>query len=406
MAVVRVQRRLVLTATLVMTVATLMQYSLSVVGPFLTDDLRLSDVAYGSLFTAYFAVCAIGSLVLGGLAQRIGAGRGMVLVALLAAVGLGVVALAPFLFLVYVGLFFAGLSSAFANPATNLALMPLPNRGLLVGIKQSGVQIGALLSGVVVAPLAHVLGWRGALGVCGGVCLLVLPLLAWVGRVSGQGGGGAAQEREPSSILGLALFAFLMGCGLATTTAYLPLYATSDLGLSARVGGLLLGLFGTCAVVGRIGWGFLSQRSDRFARPSAALGTMAAGALIAAALLGSAGAGLPWLAYLGAALMGLTGAAWNGLLMTFVMDSAEAHVSGRAAGRVQGAFFGGLCLSPLVFGLLSDATGSFAYVWLGTALVYVAAVAAALTRLSARQSRRTPESPATPDTASTAGLRR
>jgi MFS family permease len=392
-AAVSAQRRLVVTTTLVMAVATLMQYSLSGIGPFLTQDLRLSDVAYGSLFTAYFAVCAIGSLVLGGPTQRIGAGRGMALVALLAAVGLAVVALAPSLALVYAGLFFAGLSSAFANPATNLALLPLPNRGPLVGIKQSGVQISALLSGVVVTPLAHVLGWRGALGLCGGACLLVLPLLAWAGRPSGRGGGaGTARERVPSSILGLALFAFLMGCGLATTTAYLPLYATSDLHLSARVGGLLLGLFGACAVIGRIGWGFLSQRWARFARPSTALGTMAAGALIAAALLGAAGAGPAWFVYAGAALMGLTGAAWNGLLMTFVMDSAEAHVSGRAAGRVQSAFFGGLCLSPLVFGLVSDATGSFAYVWLGTAAVYVTAVVAARTCLTSRAS--TPRDPA------------
>jgi MFS family permease len=379
------QRRLVVTTTSVMAVATLMQYSLSGIGPFLTDDLQLSDAAYGSLFTAYFAVCAVGSLILGGPTQRIGAGWGMALVALAAGAGLAVVAAAPSLVLVYVGLFFAGVSSAFANPATNLALLPLPNRGPLVGIKQSGVQISALLSGVVVTPLAQVLGWRGALGVCGVACLVVLPLLGWAGRASGPAGYAAPErDRTPSSILGLAVFAFLMGCGLATTTAYLPLYATEDLDLSARVGGLLLGMFGLCAVVGRIAWGFLSQRSARFARPPNALGAMAGGALVAAALLGAAGAGVPALVYVGAALMGLTGAAWNGLLMTFVMDSAEAHVSGRAAGRVQSAFFGGLCLSPLAFGLLSDATGSFAYVWLGTAVVYVAAFGAARTCLTGR----------------------
>jgi predicted MFS family arabinose efflux permease len=305
------------------------------------------------------------------------------------AIGLVVVAVAPGLGLIYAGLFFAGVSSAFANPATNLALLPLPNRGPLVGIKLSGVQISALVSGVGLTPLAGLLGWRDALLVFAGVSLIGLLLIWWAGPVPDVV-ADEARDRSGvvSSIAGLALFAFLMGCGLAATTSYLPLYATEDLDLSPHVGGLLLGIFGVCAVVGRITWGFLTQRWGRFARPPVALGAMAAGALVAAGLLGLAGAGLPALVYGGAALMGLTGAAWNGLLMTFVMDSAEASVSGRASGRVQSAFFGGLCLSPLIFGVVSDRTGSFAYVWVGTVVIYGLALLTARTRLSVRSAHR------------------
>jgi MFS family permease len=373
------QRRLVATSTLVMAAATLMQYSLPALGPLLTEELELSDAAYGSLFTVYYGVCTIGSLVLGGPTQRIGARWGMALVVLIAAAGLGGVGLAPSVAMIYVGLALSGVASALANPATNLALMSVPNRGPAVGIKQSGVQISALLSGVAVTPLALLMGWRDALTIGAAVCLVVLVPVILTDRGSDRQGITRQRARPISSIAGLALFAFLMGCGLASTTAYLPLYATEDLGLSARTGGYLLGIFGVSAVAGRIAWGMLSQRSARFARPATALSVMAGGAVMAAVLLGGAGAGVPSLVFVGVVVMGLTGAAWNGLLMMFVMDSADPATSGRSAGRVQSAFFGGLCISPLLFGLLSDRTGSFAYVWLGTAGAYVLALVAART---------------------------
>lgn len=380
------RRRLIITVTAVMAVSTLMQYSLSAIGPLVIDSLALSSVVYGSFFTVYFAVCTVGSLILGGPTDRMGARWGMALVGVTASIGFVAVAAAPSVGLVYVGLFFSGLAGAFCNPATNLALLNIPNRGPLVGIKQSGVQMSAIVGGSVVAPAAQEMGWRGAFLVCAAVSLAVTIPVSRV-RLGDAKEAAVGEHGNETSIVGLGVYAFLMGCGLATTVAYLPLYATEDLGLSAQTGGYLIGIFGVCAVVGRISWGYLSHRSARFARPRYSLGIMAAGALGATAMLGVAGTGAVALVFVGTIAMGLTGAAWNGIVMNSVMTSANAGTSGRAAGRVQAAFFGGLCLSPLAFGIVVDRSGSYAFAWAGTAAVYVLAWIITQTLVNSRRAR-------------------
>ena len=367
------RRQLVVTVTSVMAVSTLMQYSLPAISPFLIVDLDLSSPQYGSFFTVYFIVCAVGSLLLGGFVQRIGAQPGMALVGLLSFLGLGTAAIAPGPNVIYLGLVLAGISGAICNPATNLALMHVEDRGPLVGIKQSGVQLSAVAAGVLVAPAALAFGWREAL-MGGAVVSLALIPAAYALRPGVSTGLDAdvAGERV-ASVLGLALFAFLMGLGLASTIAYLPVYAVHEAGFSAGDAGRLVGIFGLCAVIGRIGWGILSERSERFGKPNASLGALAVGALVATVTLTLGTTGAAWPIYVGSILMGLTGAAWNGLVMTLVIAAAEPSKAGKASGRVQSAFFAGLCISPLSFGFVVDRTGSYVLAWVSTGVVYVLA---------------------------------
>lgn len=376
---------LVVTATYVMAVSTLMQYSLSAIGPYIIGDLELSSAVFGSFFTLYFAICAAGSLAIGGPSQRLGPQWGMAMVGIAAGVGLLAIATAPGLAVVYVGLFLSGIAGALCNPATNLTLMNVPSRGTAIGVKQSGVQVSAVFGGFLVAPLAQWLGWRGALVICAALAFaLVFPALR---SKPGDGAqtANAADAQQTTSILGLAVFAFLMGSGLATSIAYLPVYAHDDLEFSTRTSGLLVGIFGLCAVIGRVAWGYISERSAWFARSRVALGTMAIGALLATTALWLAGFDLPYLVFPGAVVMGLTGAGWNGLVMTFVINSSSAASSGRAAGRVQAAFFGGLCVTPLLFGHIVDQTGSFVYAWIGTAAIYVVAAVTSQTLIGVRK---------------------
>lgn len=376
------RRLLVATVTSVMAVSTLMQYSLSAVSPFVIEDLRLTNSAYGSLFTVYFIVCSVGSLLLGGATQRIGARWGMALVGIMSCAGLLVMTVKPVLLVMYLGLLFSGIAGAISNPATNLALMNEPNRGPLIGIKQSGVQLSALIGGVIVAPLAQALGWRQTLVICAAACLLLLPAAALVPLRTRPAPGAASRRGGATSILGLGLFAFFMGCGLANAIAYLPVYATDGLALSTTTAGQLLTILGVGAVVGRIGWGYLSEHLPRFGRAHVVLGLLALGGLCAMVMLAT---GLTPLAYAGATLMGLTGAAWNGLVMSFVIDSVKPEHSGRAAGRVQSAFFAGLCVGPMPFGLIIDQTGSFIQAWAIATVVYIAAITVTQTLLRRRR---------------------
>ena len=60
-----------------------------------------------------------------------------------------------------------GIAVAFGNPATNqLAARSVRagRHGIVTGIKQSGVQVGAFLAGFVLPRAAETTGWRPALG--------------------------------------------------------------------------------------------------------------------------------------------------------------------------------------------------------------------------------------------------
>ena len=74
----------------------------------------------------------------------------------------------------------AGLASAGATPAGGrLVLLAFPRnrRGLALGIRQTGVPIGGVVSAVLLPWIAHIAGWRWAVAVAGLILLVaVLPL--------------------------------------------------------------------------------------------------------------------------------------------------------------------------------------------------------------------------------------
>jgi len=98
------------------------------------------------------------------------------------AAGLALAAVARTYLMLLVATLVTGVGFALGNPATNhvLAFHVDPHRkGVLTGVKQSGVQAGAFLAGVALPGLAGGVGWRGAL-----LASLVLPVVGLASRLS------------------------------------------------------------------------------------------------------------------------------------------------------------------------------------------------------------------------------
>lgn len=415
-----------LTATLAlgMAVSLLPSYALGALGPFLTADLEISRTALGSLTTVLFAVGAALSPVAGPLVDRLG---GRFLLAVLFAVGAVstvAAAAAPNYPTLLAAVALAGVGVALGNPSTNqlVAVHVAPLRqGLAVGVKQSGVQVGAFLAGAALPAIAATLGWRAAL--LTGATLAVAGLLATALTVpppprSAAAGPpavppapaaaaprpppprsaaaspppaspapvaavaaapprrGAGRVPLPASVGWLGVYALLMGIGVGAVGAYLPLYVVERLGLGAGVGGLAAGLIGLVGIVARVLWG---RRADASATSvPVALAWLAAGAVLAMALLwGSAVLGV-WALWAGAAAFGATAVAWNAVGMLAVVRDVAPGVSGRASGRVLLGFYAGFVASPVGFGWTVDRTRAYT---LGWALVTAAFALAALLAL-------------------------
>lgn len=370
------------TLTLAMGVSTFPQYALGALGPFLTEDLALSRTALGSLTMVLFIIGGGLSPVAGPMVDRFG-GRLLLLVLFtLGAAGMAAAAAAPSYPFLLVAIALAGLTVALGNPVTNqlLAVYVDPGRqGLLVGIKQSGVQIGAFLAGATLPPLAGVFGWRGA--------LLASSLLAFVGvaaipltlprpprtpsgtRVRKEGVVG----RLPAAVTWLAAYAVLMGIGVGVVTAYIPLYAVERLAFTTAEAGLVAALIGLVGVGARIFWGRFADRGATGV--VVLLAWLAGGAIIGVGLVWGGPAVGSWALWAGAMVFGVTAIAWNAVGMLALVRDIDVRLAGRASGRVLLGFYGGFVVGPVAFGWTVDTTGQYTMGW---ALIMATFLAAAL----------------------------
>jgi MFS family permease len=374
--------RLGILLTAVMVISNLIQFALGALGPLLVTDLSLTRTDFGLLTTAYYLVAAVASALVGGWIGRAGARRSIAALLGLGAAAGAVLAAAPSYPWLFIGLALGGVVSAMSNPATNLALAAVPGRrGALVGVKQSGVQGGSLFAGVVLPPVALMWGWPAGFLVCAGLSLVCLAGLGAVpARPVDPPPAVPAWTRVGGGVLRLAGYALFMGAGGASVTTYLVLYGHERVGLGAQLAGWLLAVVGAVAVLARIGWSMLAERFPGLTR-SWLLGTIAVAAVLAALLLAAAEAGGgPVLLWLGAVVVGLSGSAWNGVVMLTVINGVPADRTAVASGQVQAAFFLGLCLSPPIFGLLVDRFDSYQAGWGWTAACFAAAACVLLTR--------------------------
>jgi nitrate/nitrite transporter NarK len=350
-------------------------FAFGVLAPFLRDEFGLSRSQLGLLTTALFVIGAPASLVAGKIVD-IAAGRKLAfwIFGMVAAATLGFAVAPSYHWLLLVsGL--AGIPLALGNPGTNklVARFIAPeNRGVVMGIKQSGVQIAALLTGAALPAAARAWGWRTAIALAlipaalGGIGAFSIPK----SRPLRRRDRSMASHEAGRGVRILAIYAFLMGAAMAAMVAYLPLYAEESIGFSVTEAGALAATIGLIGVGSRIFWGW---RSDRFAHLSMPLAIMSAGALIATCMIVAAQNLGAWLLWPAAISIGATGAAWMAVGMLAVVAEVDGSEMGRASGVVVFGFFCGQMSSPLLFGYSVDVSGSYVLGWIGVLTTFALA---------------------------------
>ena len=352
--------------TLAMTFATLLPFALGALAPFVTEEFDLTRSRFGTLSTALFVTAAVLSPATGRLCDRL-SGRLLVSVHFLsAAVAFAVLAAAGGYGGLVLGCLIGGLPQALGNPLTNALVSRhvLPGRqGLLIGIKQSGVQIGVAAAGAALPASAVLLGWRATVLATAGLILLVSiaswPVVTGGRPVRAPAPDGGATPIWPT-VRWLSAYALLMGASGAAVAAYLPLFAYEELAMSPGQAGRVAAVTGVFGVASRIVWGWLSERATRVAMP---LGLLAAGAVAAHLMILLAPGVGPWLLWAGAVVFGATAVAWNSVGMLAILRLLDPADAGRASGWILTGFFTGFIVSPPAFGYVVDVTGTYAPAW-------------------------------------------
>jgi predicted MFS family arabinose efflux permease len=360
-------------------------FSLAVIAALAADIIAEFDITreqLGLLVTAAAFTGAGLAPFRGPLADRLGARKATLFALASSAAALAVMGVAPAFGWLAVGALLAGVPQAVANPATNmliLAHVAPGSRGVVTGIKQSGVQAGTALGGLALPPIAVVAGWR--LGVVAAVAMpLAGAALAW--SVLPSDGGASPRrskgDREPIGITRLALYGFLLGAGGTAIATYLPLFGQEGLGMSPVAAGATLSVMGVAGVIGRIGWGRIAEMrlgADRSLAVVAGLSLLVSIALFSSPVLGS------WIVLPVAVLTGLSAASWNTLGMLSIIQQVPKESTGRASGFLMMGFLTGVGMGAPLFGRSVDVFESYGPGWIGVGATFAVALALMIPKL-------------------------
>ena len=359
-----------LASTLVQTAVSFGNQAISPLAPFLVDDLYLARTDVGLLLTATYIGATLVLVVAGSLSDRFGVRSLFLLGMTLAGVPLALAAFAPSYVWLLVPLALFGIGNGFALPPTTRAIVewfPTRNRGLAMGIKQTGVALAGMICGLTVPLLGQAFGWRGAIGILG-VVTVVSGVLAWLAyRDRPDHATAATRTKRPGfgTVLGNRNLLLLGGVTLLlagvqlSLVGFLVLFLKERVGMSVADAGRMLALAQGGGVVGRIGWGIVS---DTFlgGRRKPIMMLIGLLAMASSLVLALTGPGTPLAVIMATlAVAGVSSVGWNGINMTFVAELAGRQASATAAGMNLTASYLGIMILPPLFGLLVDLTGSY-----------------------------------------------
>jgi MFS family permease len=253
-----------------------------------------------------------------------------------------------------------------------------PRRALWFSVKQTGVQVGAVVASLSLPVLAALVGgWRAAALVVAALALAAATLLVLPARRHAvplaarpaAGSWGALSELRGAPVLrSLSLAAAAFGAMQVVLNGFFVSYAVSEQGASLVQAGAWLGAAQAGGLVGRILWGWVAGRLGVIMPVLLALGlTMSACTL----LLGWFGP--HWLLLV---VFGLSASGWNGIFLAEVARQVSTARAAAATAAVLVVMTLGLVAGPLVFsGLAASISFGAAFVaWCAVGLLGVAAL--------------------------------
>lgn len=362
----------------------LVLYAVTALAPLLIADLGVSRTELGAVAAVTFLTAAVCAGLTGPVVDR-SSERVMTTTVLLgSAAALLITGAARDLAWLLVAGAVAGAAQSLSNPVTNRLIStarPTESQGLLVGLKQSGVQLSQLVAGALLPAIAVAFGWRVAMFCATALAVAGLPLVRNTihPSITARGGeyGTSGRHLPDAGILWLFGYTFLTASALQATNVYLPLFTHQDFGLDARTAGLTAALAGGVGAVSRVFWARRAGQRDTV-RPLLLSLTVAAAA--ATALLAMAGLwDLPWLVWPATFVHGSTALASNAVVIVAVIRTARSSTIATASGLLAFALYLGFAVGPLSFGLAVDTSGSYAGAWLVTAGIHCAAFLVILT---------------------------
>jgi MFS family permease len=357
--------------------------------PAIARDIGVDPVHVGTYVSLMWGAAVWSSAMTGRLIARFGAFGVSRLTAAVCGLGALVATLGD-LWALVVAAIMIGLGCGPETPASSAILariVPPARQPFLLSLKQTGVQAGAVVAGLLLPALEAAYGWRLALGAVVainiGVALSLRPLDRLLdGPASDGATGGGLREglrfvfaNRPILVLSIAAFFFstLQIC----MNGYLVTFGVVDLGYDLAKAGLLLAAAQAGGFVGRPLWGYVA---GRYVAARVLIGAVGIGMASAGMAIGVFGGALSFASVAAIAFVfGLTTAGWNGVYIAEIARLAPAGRIGQVSGAAFTFGFTGLVVGPLAYGAIA-AQASYGAGYVALAVVCVGAGALLLAR--------------------------
>lgn len=356
-------------------------FSISPLIPLIKHELDLNHAQVGLLSGSFFLGVALTSAVAGWAIDLVGFRKMILLGTLL--LGASLIAAASFpLYPAMLMLFvIAGIGYCAVTPSTNKAVMVWFNeriRATAMGFKQTGINAGGFLAGIILPPLALAFNWRIALSAAGVIVVgafalilflfkkssataLYMPINQWFNKFK-----KVVSERN---VLLLSVEAFFrVGAQMAFLT-YLVLFLQKVLNFNLIISSFLFAVAQGSGAVGRIAWGMISDKVFHGRRKCVYL-LIGLIAMVIFLLVGNLKAQTPlWIVLVMVMGLGFTAVGHQGVGLTLQGESVGKELTGTATGLSQSlSFFGAVSATP-GFGWIVDQFGVFSIAWTGLAIL-------------------------------------
>jgi MFS family permease len=335
---------------------------IAVILPLMTTSLGLSLAQAGALVSARTLMAGVASFPSGFLAD-LASRRNILLGLCIGMIGLGCLGLSAAMtfpsLLLFMGL--AGFGGGWFHPQS-LAILSAKYRekkAFALGVHDSSANLGEVIGPLAIGFLLAFFDWRTTLQIWAIPGLLIGVLYAFFGA---EGETTAPRPRDyrravwedvvkNKTVFALVAVSTLRAMGQTALAAFLPLYLSLHLNLSAGAVGAYMSVLFLFAGVAPA---FVGWISDRFGHKPLIMAFSSA-SVIAIVFISYLGSG-----FLLATAMGALGAllwALRPVIVSAAMSSAPQHLSGSIVAFIYGANMGVSFLAPLMAGVVADFYG-------------------------------------------------
>ena len=351
------------------------QYGINTLAPFYKDELGLSRAQVGLFFSSFYLAMTGASFGSGWLADRLGVSKTTLQGHVLLGICTAAAALTPTFEFGCVSFFLAGLGYSFLNPSSSIGVMiwfHRDERATAMGAKQTGVPAGGVVAAILAPSLVLLIGWRGALAALGAINFLFGFAFASFWREPTD----TIYESSPSddsnatssslnvwALLPISCATAIYLIGQMALITYIPLYLKDAMDYSPYWASQALALTQGGAMVGRIGWGVVSDRlfGGRRKIVLILIGAVSVIWFIALSYMDRDSSSVVLMSVLFLAGVSIVG--YQGVSYALIGEISGKTKTGAGLGMMITINAAGATIGTPIFGYIVDRTGSYAPAW-------------------------------------------